>query len=277
MKNLVKLLISAFLAANCHSILATSIEAGGTIYGNITWDADTVKIISDILVDNYATLTIEPGTRIEFKDLYNFNVEGRLLAEGEPGNEIIFTVDDTAGYHNFTHKGWNGITFDYTYIDSYSVDTSKLNHCIVEYAKSRGIKVAEFNKLVVSNCIIRHNKGGLAYASSKCLAVNNIVYGNLNAENGGAYNIFLAEETRIINNTLCNNKSVHGGSIYIEDYIWGPIIIKNTVSWGNSASVEGKEVYLKWLNTYYDYKPEFHYCNIEGGLESFHHLGNGCL
>jgi hypothetical protein len=42
MKTLRKLLIAALLAMNFHILLATSIEVGGSILNDTTWDVDTV-------------------------------------------------------------------------------------------------------------------------------------------------------------------------------------------------------------------------------------------
>jgi len=59
MKTLIKLLLAALLATNYHNLLATSIEVGGSISIHTTWDVDTVKVVSDIIVERDATLTID--------------------------------------------------------------------------------------------------------------------------------------------------------------------------------------------------------------------------
>ena len=69
------------------------------------------------------TLTINPGTYIEFQGHYKLEVYGRLLAIGTEDSIIIFTVKDTTLLYDLDTiaGGWDGIEF-YTL----SVDTSKL-------------------------------------------------------------------------------------------------------------------------------------------------------
>ncbi len=265
MRTLRKLLIAALIAINCHTLPATSIEVGGSIITDTTWSADTVKVVSDIVIGQDATLNIEPGTRVEFQDFYSFDVEGSLLAIGEPGNMITFTVADTAGHYNNTHKGWAGLKFDFGDLNQNLADTSKLIYCIIEYSKNRGIEVSYFNKLHISNCIIRYNIGGLLFYCSECISINNIVYENKGVTKGGGYLFSRSYGIKIINNTIFNNQAVFGGGICIYDNIW-QTIIKNTILWSNRASYKADQVYLDWAYSLFDYDPEFHYCNIEGGI-----------
>ncbi|MCP4708748.1 MAG: hypothetical protein GY869_08995, partial [Planctomycetes bacterium] len=96
------LLIKAF----CFSLLfccclsspasATSIEVAGDVYG--VWDADSVLVTAEITVPDQRTLTINPGTYVEFQGHYKFNVQGQLLAVGTEQDSIVFTVADTTGF-----------------------------------------------------------------------------------------------------------------------------------------------------------------------------------
>jgi hypothetical protein len=102
---------------------------GGLISGNVTWSGDTVKVICDVNIENGATLNIEPGVNVVFMGHYSINVQGRILAVGEDGYNIRFTVADTSGYSSDTHTAWGGIRFENTPVSN---DTSVLKYCIIE-------------------------------------------------------------------------------------------------------------------------------------------------
>lgn len=78
-----------------------------TIHGNITNDlcltADRAYYVDDNLsVEEGATLTIEPGTRLEFAEGTSLGSSGILKAQGTPDKPIVFTS------RNLGEK-WNGI------------------------------------------------------------------------------------------------------------------------------------------------------------------------
>lgn len=76
----------------------------GLITEDMTLTADHVYYVSSNLgVDNGTTLTIEPGTRLEFADnsgLYSF---GKLNANGTPEKPIVFTAYNKAWAGIFSH------------------------------------------------------------------------------------------------------------------------------------------------------------------------------
>ena len=91
----------------------------GLITEDMTLTADHVYYVSSNLgVDNGKTLTIEPGTRLEFaKDagLYSF---GKLMAKGTPEKPIIFTAFDFK-------KPWAGV-FSHLNEDKHSYNDNKI-------------------------------------------------------------------------------------------------------------------------------------------------------
>ena len=60
-----------------------SISVSGNIINDTIWTADTVKIVSNIEIQDGAILTIPAGTVIEFQDNYSINVRGTIIAEGK--------------------------------------------------------------------------------------------------------------------------------------------------------------------------------------------------
>jgi hypothetical protein len=76
--------ISFLFFLNCPKGNATVIEVSDNIDFDVTWTADTVKILNDISILPAATLTVNPGTYIEFQGHYKLQVEGRILSVGTP-------------------------------------------------------------------------------------------------------------------------------------------------------------------------------------------------
>lgn len=71
------------------------VEIGGILEGNTTLHPGINYIVTSLLaVSSGDTLTIEPGTIIKFKDGTGLRCEGKIVANGTPGNRIIFTKPD---------------------------------------------------------------------------------------------------------------------------------------------------------------------------------------
>jgi len=140
-------------ATPCHW-LGGHISVDFTVGG----DADTATVLSDIIIDNGKTLTINPGKKIIFEEYHKLAVQGRLLAIGTESDSILFTVNDTAGYHNNTHTGWNTVEFDGTPSTN---DTSRFSYCKVEYGKGAqygaAMNILGFEKVVIRNSLFRRN------------------------------------------------------------------------------------------------------------------------
>lgn len=256
----------------------------GRLTGNVTWELDTVKVNCDIVVDSAATLTIMPGTVVEFRGPFKLDVRGRLLAEGTPSDHIKFTTCDSLGYNSKSYTGWAGIVFCFTNPDS---DTSKLIYCNIEYANnmlyypsfySGVVAIKNFSKVVISNCMIRHNyvkySGALVVYNSQSVIKNNYIInnncnwsgdgiclgGNVKIKNNVISNYngwgisILAGSPEIVNNTICYN----GGGIYCRSE--SVPSIKNSIIWGNS----NYQMYMNEENM----NTEIEYCNIQGGLDN---------
>ncbi len=146
----------------------SSIEVSGAIAFDTLWDADTVRVVGNVAVDDGVTLTVAPGTRIEFADFYRLTVLGRLLAVGTVGDPIVFTTDEPEA----STGCWNGIRFPWT---SSINEESRLEHCVIEFSKALGgepwggaLSVIGFSKLLVRNSIFRNNVadyGGAIFCS----------------------------------------------------------------------------------------------------------------
>ncbi len=218
-----------------------TIEVSGTIQKNTTWNSETVKVTGQLTIPDSVTLTINPGTYVEFQGLHRINVKGTLLAQGTPGNPITFTAKDP-------NHGWNGIRFDSI---QKANDTSKLVHCILEHATSvitpfdqndngGAVFVRNYSNLVISNCTISDNnssgKGGGIYCyNSNPTLTDNIITNNTASYAGG---IYLDHSTPVFTgNAITNNIATnYGGGIQI-DHSYA-VLKNNTVS-NNTASYAG--------------------------------------
>lgn len=153
---------------------AQNIEFSGAVSGNTSWDVDTVKITGDVTVDEGVTLSIAAGTCIEFQDHYEIKVNGTLLAEGTEVDTIHFTVADTTGYHDNSHKGWKHLYF------TSSSGSSKLSFCDLRYGKATdgtgsydhtldfgGAVHLATNNIIIEHCRFAYNtaelRGGALY------------------------------------------------------------------------------------------------------------------
>jgi len=236
-------------------------EAHDTLATSTTW-SDTVHVTADIFVPDNVTLTIQPGTYVEFQGHYKINVFGVMLAEGQPGDSITFTYHDTTGFYNtdIADGGWNGILFNNALVDGANGamsdnDSSILNCCIIEYGKgiasipypnnAGGAVMDEtFDKLRISRCHLRNNYayyGGATYLDDCSIAFHSNLVENNSGVIGGAITINNGD-ANIFNNIICNNKGIHGGAIYF--WLNVESTIRNNIVTNNYAQGAGGAFYL---------------------------------
>ena len=103
------------------------------IENDTIWDSDTLLINDNVFIGDSATLTIYPGTIIEFQGYYKIEVNGILSALGKKYDSIHFTINDTTGFSDTAtvNGGWGGIRF----MERENNDTSYFNYCSFSYVK----------------------------------------------------------------------------------------------------------------------------------------------
>jgi hypothetical protein len=77
-----------------------------------TWDADTVYVDQNVIIDQDATLTINAGTIVFFKDRNYIDVYGQLDIKGLQGDSVTMTAPDNDWYEwggSRLYYGWGGI------------------------------------------------------------------------------------------------------------------------------------------------------------------------
>lgn len=176
-------------------INATSVIVSGNVSG--TWTADTVLVEGDLTIQPGALLAISPGTLVQFQSYYRIDVMGRLLAQGLPGDSIIFTIHDTANFYAQSEGrgGWSGIRFRQL---TASEDSSVFSFCRFEFSKATqdssnsfggALSANNFSKLRISNSLFYHNysfyNGGAVYLNEADVLIENCVFRNNYSGNTG--------------------------------------------------------------------------------------------
>lgn len=106
------------------------VELRGMLTEDLTLTADQKYIVTDNLgVPEGVTLTIKPGTVVQFKDGAKLSCAGSLKAEGTPDSMIVFTKEDTGNV-------WAGL--EYTAADT-------LKYCVLEW-------MGYFGTVHIHNC-----------------------------------------------------------------------------------------------------------------------------
>jgi S-formylglutathione hydrolase FrmB len=227
---------------------------GGDVSGTWSLLNSPYHINGEITIPNGETLTIEPGVEVVFLGNYKFNVQGRILAIGTESDTIVFTINDTTGFHNLTipDGGWGGIRF----IDTPSNnDSSKIIYCKLQCGKANtgegfydrwgGALCAKINKLLVSHCLFRNNTcyktiinetGGGAIAIVGNPIIEFCEFSENTSSFGGAMLIWGSDLYPLIRNNYLHHNQGHG-TINIGS--WGgsntsPVLINNIIANNNS-------------------------------------------
>lgn len=144
----------------------SSVAVSGPIAQDAIWDADTVRVVGDILVPDGLTLSIVPGTLVRFDGFFGLKILGRLLAVGSPQARITFASAHPELFCPDTTKAgsWNGITFPATLATN---GVSSLEWCDFSGSKAVGTRpeggvfyLDGFSGLEVRNCRFRSNLAG---------------------------------------------------------------------------------------------------------------------
>lgn len=113
----------------CPCVKAQTIAVSGWQTG--VWDADTVWVTGDVQVQD--SLVVNAGTLVLFEKFYGITVSSgaTFSALGEPGDSIVFTVADTAGFYIYNQGigGWNGFMLD-------KAGKVKFDYCVLQYGKA---------------------------------------------------------------------------------------------------------------------------------------------
>lgn len=261
----------------------------GPITANTLWDADKVKVIGDVTIEDNVTLTVAPGVVVEFQDYYRIEVQGCLVAVGTPAERILFTTDEPGNFViDGSHTGcWNGLRFHDTLETN---DTSRLEYCTLEYSKATlstssssrnaypygggAISLYNFSKLVMSRCILRNNvaaNGGalFLYLNANAVIESCLFTDNHALENAAAiycsYSYPDIVNNTVVNNTIRNNENPYLDTAAVLTFLAKPRFVNNIFFWNdpvivyNHTQIWGYKEYCTQYNNIEGYwnNPEF--------------------
>jgi parallel beta-helix repeat protein len=129
-------------------------------------------VTSNLVIPEGATLTIEPGVKLMFYDhdsLLWMKIQGKLIAEGDPNNPIIFTTARVRP----DYGQWRGLAF------LNPTEQSVVRYCIFEYGA-----YFELDTMTARGKEAQLYAGMLAVLNSSPIIENNIIFYN---QNNGVY------------------------------------------------------------------------------------------
>lgn len=216
------------------AVLRTNVS--GLITSDTIWTmANSPYIVKgNILVQNGATLTIEPGVQVLFDGAYRLQIEGQLIAIGTANNRIVFT----SNYNPKQAGDWLGITFTDTSVDA-TFDGSG------NYVSGSSI---QFSNITYGGTL-------LAYSSSPSISHSRFAF---NTPVGSPYppkypwdtavlTFYNSTNAQITYNHIDNNL---GGAIKLENgggpTVFGNIIYKNSGgNWGAGIGDLGTDAIIR--------------------------------
>ncbi|MBU1708281.1 right-handed parallel beta-helix repeat-containing protein, partial [bacterium] len=171
-------------------------------------------VVGNISIQSNDTLTLMPGTVFQFDSLYEFHIDGTLLAEGTESDSIVFTADTVANPGR-----WRGLRFDGS-----SSSGSRLAYCLIENGHRTGGMPNNYGGGVYctssspffTHCVIRNNradKGGGVYCTNSTSVFTNCTITGDSANIGGG--VYCTESsTTFTNCEILNNEGNSGGGVY---------------------------------------------------------------
>ena len=197
--------------------------------------ANPYHVIGDVIVDPGVTVTVLPGTQVFFDAGTGLTINGRLVADGTPSEQIRFTR--TPGGSN-----WDGLTFLNT------MEANSVSYALVEYGE--GVYAAggdnaliglTNSSLVLDHDIFDHAQYRRIRTQSSSLIVRNSTFTD----------IFAAGETPISNNhseQIWGNNAPRGGHLIIENNIFGSTKGHNDIMDIDGGLVANGDVMPRILN-----------------------------
>jgi len=227
------------------------IEIGGIISENTTWSNDYLYIVTaNTLVQQGVTLTIEPGTRIQFNNYY-LRIDGCLIAIGTEDSMIVFT----SNAQNPAPGDWDKIRFTNTSLDAiYDSNGNYISGSIIKYVEVEfGGSTHYLGAITIENCspyisfnfihdnsyigivtdcsgsiiehnLIRNNYRGVEIKCSTIQLSNNFIEDNY----GRGMLMHQSDSSLIITNNIIRYN--HGCGIFVLD---GTATIKSNVIYEN--------------------------------------------
>lgn len=195
-------------------------EVSGIIDTDTTWKVAGGPYIvkGNILIQNGATLTIEPGVEVRFDGAYSIQIEGEFKAQGTPTKRIVFTSNKS----NPQLDDWRYLWFRPTSVDAITDANNRyISGSILSYAEiSYGGPISvEYSSPFISNNYIHHLNGVAAVGSSGgavwlCFSESTVIH-NIIEQNGESGITMSGSNAKIFHNVIRNNNADRGGGMFL--------------------------------------------------------------
>ena len=209
---------------------------GGTIDSNISWNKTMVPVVvldSHVTIDAGATLTINPGAIVKWRDQLVLYVNGRLDAVGTEAEPIIFTSykDDTAGGDtNGDGSATQPSPGDWYQVRLQDSINSHMRYCDLRYggAGNIGLLYLTYGNYIdtppiINDCVFSHSSShGIYYTGGA--AIEPLITDNVFADNSN-YAIYGYSTTALP--TIARNAITGTDGIYVRS---AAQILNNTIT-----------------------------------------------
>ena len=183
------LAFGAFVSIAPPASAATIYKYGPTAPGEIWFSGDTYVLIGHVTVPFGRSLTIQPGAIVKMDPLRALYVEGRLSADGLPGNLILVQANNTLSLFPYIGIQFNATSggsvswssFERPWSAVIATDSNPAIHNNTVRNADRGFHLMRSGSVVADNSVNRGNWGIWA-DQSDALIVRNAINGTFHGE-----------------------------------------------------------------------------------------------
>ncbi len=212
----------------------------GTISENTTWTADSYfHLQGEVRLAKEATLTIQPGVRIDFDPEASLFLEGIIIARGHPRSPILITCSERQSL-------WERIIFSQNSTADYDDQGNYRSGSIIEYAiVERGGTVSSSTEGEGEVMLV---EGGMILINSSSPYLHGLILRSGHSSNGGAIALTGNADPKIEGCEIINNRADgNGGGIYVGLNSTG--FFCNNCILNNTAGRDGGGVYLSFSSS----------------------------
>ena len=268
------LFFAFWMALLATPLVAQTIEVSGEYHGQVLWDADTVRLMGDVVIEpdegGSACLTIERGTWVIAEGYYRITVHnGSFYALGADKYPVVFTARDTTDFYNPTMEtGWHGIHL--LSDQSSAQDSVVMEYCEVKFGKiisgapegerfGAGVEVRNKKYCHFDHCRFSQNRddhntsspsgsggGGIYVLNPGTILVEHCIFHDNYAWWGASISMGGLRHFTVRNCEFYNNTGTYGTALdmhvgELSLYASGPQVYNNYIH-GN----HGSTAYLGW-------------------------------
>lgn len=150
-------IISGMVAVLSISLTHARSLVSGTITENVTWSAaGSPYEVGNTTVAANATITVEPGTLVQFQNFATLTVHGRMIGDGTASQRI--TITSLSGATE--GSAWRAIRLTNNDGNGNALGPSSFSHCIFEGGgdwHNTMLDIATGAAATVDHCVFRHS------------------------------------------------------------------------------------------------------------------------